>query len=85
MHTRHTGHRNGVENKTTELGEHFDTCGGREAMILQIIDCVKVGELKALDILEGHWQNMRATFHIYDNINVRNESRNYVGQQPIFF
>ena len=74
-----------MENETTELGEHFATCGGKEAMILQILDCVKEGELEALDILEGYWQNMLATFQIHDNINVRNEWRNYVGQQPILF
>ena len=54
-------------------------------MGLQIIDCVKEGELEALDILEGYWQNMLATFQIHDNINVRNEWRNYMGQQPILF
>ena len=72
-----------MENETTELGENFATCGGKEAMSLQIIDCVKEGELEALDILEGYWQNMLATFQIHDNINFRNEWRNYVGQQPI--
>ena len=85
MHTRHTGHRNEVENESTELGEHFATCGGNTSMILQIIDCVKEGEHEALDVLEGYWQNMLATFQIHDNINIRNEWRNYVGQQPILF
>ena len=30
MHTRHTGHGKQVENLTSELGENFATCGGKE-------------------------------------------------------
>ena len=56
MHTRHTGHRNEVENESTELGEHFATCGGNTSMILQIIDFVQEGEHEALDVLEGYWK-----------------------------
>ena len=72
-------------NRSSELGEHFSVCGIEE-MGLQIIDCVKEGEDEALGILEGFWQNMLATFQANDNnINVRNEWKNYMGQQPIFF
>ena len=85
MHIRHTGHRNEVDNETTELGEHFTTCGGKESMCVQIIDCVKEGEDQALQVLEGYWQNMLATFRVHGNINIRNEWKNYLGQQPRLF
>ena len=85
MHTRHSGHRSEVMSRSSELGEHFSLCGIEE-MGLQIIDCVKEGEDEALGILEGFWQNMLATFQANDNnINVRNEWKNYMGQQPILF
>ena len=85
MHTRHTGHRSEVENLTSELGEHFSRCG-IENISLQIIDCVKEGEDEALSVLEGYWQNKLATFKANGgNINLRNEWRNYLGQQPILF
>ena len=85
MHTRHTGHRSEVENLSSELGEHFSRCG-IENIILQIIDCVKEGEDEALSVLEGYWQNKLATFKANGgNINLRNEWRNYLGQQPILF
>ena len=85
MHTRHTGHISEVENKSSELDEHFARCG-LENISLQIIDCVKEGEHEALAILEGYWQNILATFQSNnENINIRNEWRNYVGPQPIFF
>ena len=55
-------------------------------MSLQIIDCVKYGEDEALAVLEGYWQNLLATFQANDsNINIRNEWKNYMGPQPIFF
>ena len=74
-----------VENQTSELGEHFHRCG-LENLSLQIIDCVRQGQDEALSILEGYWQNVLATFQANDgNINIRNEWRNYMGQQPIFF
>ena len=51
-----------------------------------MIDCVKQGEDEALAILEGYWQNMLATFQVNNgNLNVRNEWRSYMGQQPILF
>ena len=84
MHNRHSGHRSEVENRSSELGEHFSVCGTQN-MILQIIDCVKEGEDEALCILEGYWQNILATFEIQGGINIRNEWNNYVGPQPIFF
>ena len=85
MHTRHTGHRSEVENQSSELGDHFHQCGVSK-MCLQIIDCVREGEDEALTILEGYWQNRLASFQANDgNMNVRNEWRHYVGQQPIFF
>ena len=85
MHQRHGGHRSEIDDRSTELGEHFASCG-LERLSLQIIDCVKEGEDEALMILEGYWQNLLATFKANDgNINVRNEWSNYVGQQPIFF
>ena len=85
MHTRHTGHRSEIENQTSELGEHFHRCGV-ENLSLQIIDCVRQGEDEALSVLEGYWQNVLATFQANDgNINIRNEWRNYMGQQPIVF
>ena len=85
MHLRHGGHRSEVMNESSELGEHFSNCG-LEKMSIQIIDCVKEGEDEALSILEGYWQNQLATFQANEhNINIRNEWRNYTGQQPIFF
>ena len=63
-----------MENKTTELGEHFATCG-MENLQLQIIDCVKVGEDMALIQLEGVWQNRLATFKAHGNINIRDEMK----------
>ena len=85
MHLRHGGHRSEIEERSTELGEHFAKCG-LEKLSLQIIDCVREGEDEALIILEGYWQNLLATFRANDNnINVRNEWGTYVGQQPIFF
>ena len=85
MHLRHGGHRSEVENKSSELGEHFAHCG-MENMCIQIIDCVKPGEDEALSILEGYWQNILATFQANNgNINIRNEWKHYMGQQPIFF
>ena len=72
-------------NESSELGEHFSVCGV-ENMSIQIIDCVKEGEDEALSILEGYWQNQLATFQANEhNINIRNEWRNYMGQQPILF
>ena len=85
MHQRHGGHRSEMDDRSTELGEHFASCG-LERLSLQIIDCVKEAEDEALMILEGYWQHLLATFKANDgNINVRNEWSNYVGQQPIFF
>ena len=85
MHLRHGGHRSEVENEISELGEHFAHCGVG-SMSLQIIDCVKYSEDEALSVLEGYWQNLLATFQANDsNINIRNEWKNYMGPQPIFF
>jgi hypothetical protein len=83
MHTRHvaTGVRwwTGV----VDLG-NFSLCGIDE-IGLQIIDCVKDGEDEAEGILEGFCQNMLATFQANENnINVRNEWTNCMGQYPIF-
>ena len=72
MHERHGGHRNEIENETTELGKHFNLCGINN-LSLQIIDSVKEGEDEALLHLEGVWQNRLATFKIHDNINIRDE------------
>ena len=70
----------------TEVRLWTKVVSGLEQMSLQIIDCVKEGEDEALSILEGFWQNMLATFQTNGgNINVRNEWRNYMGQQPILF
>ena len=84
MHMRHTGHRSEIDNKSSELGEHFSMCGSNQLSI-QIIDCVKNGENEALSILEGFWQNMLATFTVHGNINIRNEWGHYMGQQPRLF
>ena len=85
MHSRHTGHRSEVENQSSELGVHFSQCG-LENFSIQMIDCVKQGEDEALAILEGYWQNMLDTFQVNNgNLNVRNEWRSYMGQQPILF
>jgi hypothetical protein len=55
-------------------------------MSIQIIDCVRQGEDEALSILEDYWQNLLATFQANNsNINIRNEWKNYMGQQPTFF
>jgi hypothetical protein len=74
MHVRHGGHRSEIENESTELGQHFSTCG-MENLHLQIIDCVREGEDLALIQLEGVWQNRLATFKANGNINIRNEMK----------
>ena len=74
MHMRHCGHRQEIENSSSELGQHFSNCG-YEYLSLQIIDCVKTGEDLALIQLEGVWQNRLATFQVHGNINIRNELR----------
>ena len=74
MHVRHCGHRQEIENNSSELGQHFNNCG-YDNLSLQIIDCVKDGEDSALIQLEGVWQNRLATFQVHGNINIRNELR----------
>ena len=54
MHTRHSGHRQEIENESSELGTHFAHCG-IESLQLQIIDCVQEGRDLALIHLEGVW------------------------------
>jgi hypothetical protein len=75
MHLRHVGHRQEVQNESSELGRHFAQCGGIESKSVQIIDCVKLGEDAALRYLEGIWHNRLATFVLNNNINVRDELR----------
>ena len=72
MHVRHSGHRQEIENQSSELGLHFSRCG-YDNLSLQIIDCVKEGEDLALIQLEGVWQNRLATLEVHGNINIRNE------------
>ena len=74
MHVRHTGHRQEIDNMSSELGCHFANCG-YTFFSLQIIDCVKEGEDFALLHLEGVWQNRLAVFQVHGNINIRNELR----------
>ena len=74
MHVRHGGHRQEIENLSTELGQHFSRCGYQN-LSLQIIDCVRDGEDLALIQLEGVWQNRLATFQVHGNINIRNEMK----------
>ena len=63
-----------VENRSSELGDHFAACG-MEYFKLQIINCVKVAEDLALIQLEGVWQNRLATFKAHGNINIRDEMK----------
>ena len=74
MHVRHGGHRQEIDNRSSELGIHFAQCGYQN-FTLQIIDCVRVGEDLALIQLEGVWQNRLATFHVHGNLNIRDEMR----------
>ena len=74
MHVRHGGHRDEVEIRSTEMGEHFATCK-MDNLKLQIIDCVKEGEDLALIQLEGVWQNRLATFKAHVNINIHDEMK----------
>ena len=74
MHTRHGGHRQEIENLSSELGCHFSKCGYPN-FSMQIIDCVNHGEDMALLQLEGVWQNRLAVFRAHNNINIRNELR----------
>ena len=74
MHVRHTGHRQEIDNMSSELGCHFANCG-YTFFSLQIIDCVKEGEDFALLHLEGVWQNRLAVFQVHGNMNIRNELR----------
>ena len=74
MHIRHTGHRQEIDNQSSELGSHFAKCS-YNFFSLQIIDCVRDGEDFALLYLEGVWQNRLAVFQVHGNINIRNELR----------
>ena len=74
MHVRHCGHRQELENSSSELGQHFRNCGYNN-LSLQIIDCVKTSEDLALIQLEGVWQNRLASFQVHGNINIRKELR----------
>ena len=74
MHVRHGGHRQEIDNRSSERGTHFAQCGYQN-FTLQIIDCVRVGEDLALIQLEGVWQNRLATFHVHGNLNIRDEMR----------
>jgi hypothetical protein len=82
MHVRHGGHRQEIENGSSELGRHFARCG-YENLRLQIIDCVKEGEDLALLHLEGVWQNRLAIFQVHGNIHIRDEMRST--PPPLFF
>ena len=82
MHTRHGGHRQEIENQSSELGTHFAKCG-LDNLELQIIDCVQEGKDMALVQLEGVWQNRLATFQVHGHINIRNKMK--FGQQPTLF
>ena len=54
------------------LGIHFSSCG-YENFSLQLIDCVREGEVEALGRLEGFWQHNLATFVENGGINRRDE------------
>ena len=47
MHIRHGGHRQEIENQSSELGTQFAKCG-MDYLELQIIDCVQEGKDMAL-------------------------------------
>ena len=68
------GHRQEIENQSSELGKHFARCG-YDNLSLQIIDCVREGEDLALIQLEGVWQNRLATFQVHGNLNIRDEMK----------
>ena len=72
MGLRHAGHRTEIKNRSSPLGKHFAECGINN-FSLQIIDCVKEGEVEALEILEGHWTHRLATFKIHGNLNTRDK------------
>ena len=61
MMARHTQHRQEIHDLSTTLGRHFDKCGYGN-LSLQIIACVKEGDLDALEKAEGFWQHNLATF-----------------------
>ena len=69
---RHRGHRQEVREKSSNLGLHFSVCG-YDNFSLQLIDCVKEGEVEALGRLEGFWQHNLATFVENGGINRRDE------------
>ena len=69
---RHGGHRQEIREKGSNLGIHFSQCG-YENFSLQLIDCVKEGEVEALGRLEGYWQHNLATFVENGGINRRDE------------
>ena len=86
MHVRHGGHREEVENRSSELGKHFAVCG-MEHFKLQIIDCVKVWEDLALIQLDVIWQNRLATFKAHCYIKIIDEmkySENWSTAKNIF-
>ena len=72
MMARHAGHRQEVRERSSNLGIHFSDCGF-ENFSLQIIDCVREGEVEALGRLEGYWQHNLATFVENGGINRRDE------------
>ena len=57
-------------------------------MSVQIIDCVKDGQMDQMDALrylEGIWQNRLATFEQNNgNINIRNEIKRSTSRLPEF-
>ena len=82
MHTRHGGHRQEIENQSSELGIHFANCG-LDNLELQIIDCVQELMDMALVQLKGVGQNCLATFQVNGHINIRNKMK--IGQEPNLF
>ena len=67
MLMRHGGPRQEIQNLSSELGQHFSRCGYQN-LSLQIIDCVRDGEDRALIQLEGVWQNRLVNFQVHEEM-----------------
>ena len=64
-------HRQQIEQKTEGVGKHFSSCGGYEALCLQVIEVVTSDDLRSR---EDYWIQELKT-KTPDGFNLRKESR----------
>ena len=69
---RHHKHRTQIRNNKEGVGRHFSSCGGMDALRLQVIDVVASKAL--LRSRENHWIQELQTL-TPDGFNLRKESK----------